>query len=147
MNHEARRINSRSHPETLVAPRTIDLFGRAPDGRVMLWKRAVSVVAANTFECDFRWIRSGHYVIDHNGDAIVVHCGNMEDGSVSVQFMHEELTPYSLPRGMIESMLLGKLVISEEQQAAVFEGRRLSDFFAAGPDGTEAGGPRNPDAR
>jgi hypothetical protein len=52
--------------------RTIDLYGRAPDGR---------------------WIKSGHYVIDHNGDAIVVHSGNVRDESVSVQFMHDELTP------------------------------------------------------
>jgi hypothetical protein len=43
--------------------------------------------------------------------------------------MHEELTPYILPRGMIESMLLGRVVVSAEQQAAVFEGRRLSDLF------------------
>ena len=44
-------------------------------------------------------------------------------------FMHEELTPYSLPRGMIESMLLGRVVVSAKQQAAVFEGTRLSEFF------------------
>jgi hypothetical protein len=110
-------------------PRTIDLFGRAMDGRPILWRRAVQVVPVTTFERSRRWIKSGHYVIDHNGDAIVVHCGNLRDGSVSVQFMYEELTPYVLPLGMIESMLLGRVVISEEQQAAVFEGRRLSDFF------------------
>jgi hypothetical protein len=89
----------------------------------------MQVVPVTAFERNGRWIKSGHYVIDHYGDAVVVHCGNMRDESVSVQFMHQELTPYILPREMIESMLLGKVVVSEEQQAAVFEGRRLSDFF------------------
>jgi hypothetical protein len=109
--------------------RTIDLYGRAPDGRPMLWKSAVEVEPVTAFERNGRWIRSGHYVIDHNGDAIVVHCGNVRDESVSVQFMHGELTPCILPRGMIESMLLGRVLVSAEQQAAVFEGKRLSDFF------------------
>jgi len=30
---------------------------------------------------------------------------------------------------MIESMLLGRVVVSAKQQAAVFEGTRLSEFF------------------
>jgi hypothetical protein len=95
----------------------------------MLWKRAMEVVPTTCFECHGRWIKSGHYVINHNGDAIVVHCGNMRDEKVSVQFMHDEMSPYALPRRMVETMLLGRVVVSEEQQAAVFEGRRLSDFF------------------
>jgi hypothetical protein len=111
-------------------PRTIDLFGRAADGRPMLWKRAVRVDPVSAFERRGRWIVSGHYVIDHKGDAIVVHCGNADDGNVSVQFMHNEPAPYMLPRRMIESMLLGKVALSEELQATVFEGRRLTDFFA-----------------
>jgi hypothetical protein len=110
-------------------PRTIDLYGRPADGRPTLWKSAVQVEPVTAFERNGRWIRSGHYVIDHNGDAVVVHCGNVRDESVSVQFMHDELTPYILPRHVIESMLLGRVVVSAEQQAAVFEGRRLSDLF------------------
>jgi hypothetical protein len=130
MSSDASGINSQTmNGERPTMPRTIDLFGRAMDGRPMLWRRAVQVVPVTSFERSGRWIKSGHYVIDHNGDAIVVHCGNWRDGSVSVQFMYEESTPYVLPLGMIESMLLGRVVISEEQQAAVFEGRRLSDFF------------------
>jgi hypothetical protein len=125
---------------TPTIPQTIDLYGRALDGRPLLWKRAVQVVPTTSFERDGRWIRSGHYVINHNGDAIVAHCGNVGDENVSVQFVHEERTPTVLPRGMIESMLLGKVVVSEEQQAAVFEGRRLSDFF--GESGSPAPGPR-----
>jgi hypothetical protein len=130
MNRDARGTSSRPlNGEMPTTPRTIDLYGRAPDGRPMLWKRAVQVVPVTTFERNGRWIKSGHYVINHNGDAIVVHCGNLGDESVSVQFMHEELTPYVLPRKIIESMLLGKVAVSKEQQAAVLEGKRLSDFF------------------
>jgi hypothetical protein len=115
--------------ETATVPRTIDLYGRALDGRPRLWKRAMQVMPATVFERNGRWIKSGHYVIDHNGDAVVVHCGNTRNDGVSVQFMHEELTPYVLPRRVIESMLVGRVVVSEEQQAAVIERRRLSDFF------------------
>jgi hypothetical protein len=89
----------------------------------------VRVEPVTAFERNGRWIRSGHYVIDHNGNARVVHCGNVRDESVSVQFNDEELTAYILPRGIIESMLLGRVAVSTEQQAAVFEGRRLCDFF------------------
>jgi hypothetical protein len=89
----------------------------------------MQVVPVTAFEQNGRWIKSGHYVIDHYGDAVVVHCGNMLDESVSVQFTHEEPTLYVYPREIIESMLLGRVVVCEEQQAAVFEGRRLSDFF------------------
>jgi hypothetical protein len=115
-----------------MSPRTIDLYGRALDGQPMLWKRAMEVVPVTAFERSGRWIRSGHYVISHNGDAVVVHCSNTDGERVSVQFVHEELTPYVLSRELLESMLLGKVVVSEEQQAAVFEGKRLSDFFTNG---------------
>jgi hypothetical protein len=136
MKRDARDTSSRPpNSETFAIPRRIDLYGRAAEnGQPLLWKRGVQVVPVTAFERIGRWIKSGHYVINHNGDAIVVHCGNTGDESVSVQFMHDELTPYSLPRGMIESALLGKVVVSEELQAAVFEGRRLSDFFTdSGP--------------
>jgi hypothetical protein len=64
--------------------------GKRCPGRLMLWKRAVQVEPVSAFDRNGRWVKSGHYVIDHNGDAIVVHCGNVRDESVSVQFMHEE---------------------------------------------------------
>jgi hypothetical protein len=130
MKHDA--LSGKSKPpnsETVTVPRTMDLFGHASNGRPLLWKRAVQVVPVSAFERRGRWIKSGHYVIDHNGDAVAVHCGNVRAESVSVQFMHEELTPYIMPRGVIEPMLLGKVVVSREQRLAVFEGRRLSDFF------------------
>ena len=131
MNSHPHDASIRSHNrEQPALPRIIDLYGRTPDGRPMLWKRAVPVDPIAAFACSGRWIVSGHYVIDHNGDAITVHCANADDGNVSVQFMHNESAPYALPRRTIELMLLGKVAVSEEQQAAVFEGRCLSDFFA-----------------
>jgi hypothetical protein len=130
MNGNVRGTN----PRVLIGegpaiPRTIDLYGRAMDGHPVLWKRDVQVVPLTEFELEGRWIKSGHYVINHNGTAVVVHCGNRQNTSVSVQFMSAGLAPCSLPRSLVESMLLGKMVVSEEQQAAVFEGARLSDLF------------------
>jgi hypothetical protein len=114
-------------------PRTTDLYGRAPQGgRPILWKRAMHVVPVNSFACNGHWIRSGHYVIDHNGDAIVVHCANLDGTDISVQFVHDELTTSRLPRALVESMLLGRVLVCPEQQAAVCEGQRWSDMFLDG---------------
>jgi hypothetical protein len=89
----------------------------------------VQVVAAMAFDYSGGWITGGHYVINHNGDAIVVHCGNLGDHSVRVQFLDEKLSPCVLPRDVIESMLWGMMVASEEQRTTVFGRRPLSDFF------------------
>jgi hypothetical protein len=104
-----RREFQRANNEAAPISRAIDLYGRALDGRPLLWKRAVQVVPLTAFESCGRWIRRGHYVINHNGVAIVVHCGNGQDESVSVQFMHEALTPDPVPRSVIELMLLGRV--------------------------------------
>jgi hypothetical protein len=123
------RMKAISHAAPQVA-RTIDLYGRAENSRLILWRRAVQVMPVSAFERAGRWIRSGHYVIDYKGDAIVVHCANRADGRVSIQFMHDEWLIYAVDRSTIEPRLLGKMVVSEEQQAAVCEGRRLSNYFA-----------------
>jgi len=131
---DADRADQSARPQPLNdethESRTVDLYSRASDGTLMLWKHAMQVVPATTFERNGCWIRSGHYVIIHKGDAIIVHCGNAGDGSVSVQYAREDLTPSVFPRITIESMLLGKVVASEETQAAVCEGSRLSNLFA-----------------
>src|ERR1700733_3725780 len=102
MSNKARGRRSRTPGgEVPIAPRTIDLYSRGPDGRPLLWKRAVQVVPATAFDHSGGWITSGHYVINHHGDAIVVHCGNVGDDSVSVQFMDEKLSPCVLPRNVI----------------------------------------------
>jgi hypothetical protein len=135
MKRNAPGESARFPPLKTPPIRTMNLYGRAPkDGRLVLWKRAAQVVPVNAFERDGRWIKSGHYVIDYNGDAVAVHCGNTTNGGVSVQLMHDELVPYTVDRGTIESMLLGKMVVSEEQQALVSEGKRLNYFFRQAPD-------------
>ena len=111
-------------------PRTIDLYRRSREnGRPVVWKRAMRVVPMDSFGTGGNWIKSGHYVIAYNGDAIAVHCANMDDGSISVQFMGES-TPCCLRRGLVESMLLGRVLACEELQSAVLEGRRLSGLYA-----------------
>jgi hypothetical protein len=86
----------------------------------------------NVFERNGRWISSGHYVIDHCGDAIVVHCGNIANGLISVQFVLDEVLVYEVACKTIEPLLLGMVVASKDQQAAVSEGMRLSDLFSRG---------------
>jgi hypothetical protein len=112
--------------------RTVDLYGRVENGRMTLWRRAVQVMPTSAFERNGRWINSGHYIIDHCGDAIVVHCGNIANGLISVQFVLDELLVYEVPRTTIEPMLLGMVVACKEQQAAVLEGMRLSNLFSEG---------------
>lgn len=99
------------------AIRTTDLYGRTADGRLELWDRARPVLPVTAFERDGPWIKSGHYVIDHEGDAVTVHCGNMTDGSVSVQFMCAALrSSRSVPRNEIEPLLLGRVVVTAEDR-------------------------------
>lgn len=116
--------------EEATGAQTIDLFSRALDeNHLLLWKYAVQVVPVSAFERIGGWIKSGHYVIDYKGDAIVVHCGNRPDRRISVQFMVGEPVVYAAVCSAIEPMLLGRVVVSKEQQAAVFERRRLRDLF------------------
>jgi hypothetical protein len=130
--------------QTPALVRTLDLYRRAPGNTPpVLWRCAVQVVPVDAFERYGRWIKSGHYLIDYKGHAIVVYCGNMSDDNISVQFVDEELTPYSFPRDIIESMLLGKVLASEEQRASEFEGKRLSDFFNS--DGMPSSPPTSSD--
>jgi hypothetical protein len=117
---------------TPLMPRTVDLYGRGGNGRPKLWRRAVQVMPTSVFERNGRWINSGHYVIDHCGDAVVVHCGNIAAGLVSVQFVLDELLVYEVALSTIEPMLLGMVIASKDQQAAVSEGMRLSDLFGNG---------------
>jgi hypothetical protein len=112
-----------------LAIRTIDLFGCAADGRPVLWKQAMRVAPVSAFGFIGCWIACGHYIIDYKGNAIVVHCANLSDKRISVQFLLGEPVAYAAARHTVEPMLLGKVIVSAEQQAAVFEQRRLSNLF------------------
>lgn len=103
-------------PESSVI-RRMDLYGRTPDGQLKLWDRDRPVLPVSRFEMDGPWIKGGHYVIDDEGEAVTVHCGNMTNGNVSVQVMCGALTSRSMPRRLIEPLLLGWVVRIEEDEA------------------------------
>ncbi len=112
-----RRPPQPSKPPNLPASSTIrrmDLYGRTPDGRLKLWDRDRPVLPVTSFELDGPWIKSGHYVINDNSDAVTVHCGNMTSGNVSVLTMCGGLGSRSVPRKVIEPLLLGWVVRTEE---------------------------------
>ncbi len=67
--------------------RTMDLLGIGKDGQLYVWDEAQQVQPVSTFERRGSMIVSGHYVVEHGGKAVTVHCGNLVDGRVSVQFM------------------------------------------------------------
>jgi hypothetical protein len=99
------------------AVRMMDLYGRPESGGPRaIWQRDAQVVPVSAFETDGRYIVSGHYVIDHNGAAVVVHCGNYVDGTVSLLFMRGDSGSRSVPRAEIEPLLLGKVVVDKAAQ-------------------------------
>jgi|GEM_PF-7101216 len=101
--------------------RTMDLYGCAHDGRRVLWQRAAKVMPVSEFENSGIYIHSGHFVIDHQGRAIVVHCGNFSDGAISLRFVHGDLTSHRFQRSEVEPLLLGKEVKDPGQEACTLQ--------------------------
>lgn len=101
------------------AIRTMDLLGIGKDGQLYLWDAAQQVQPVSTFERRGTGIVSGHYVIEHLGTAITVHCGNLTDGRVSIQYMCGGLECLYLARKHVEPMLLGKVIPDPVQQAGI----------------------------
>ena len=90
--------------------RTMDLLGIGKDGQLYLWEAAQQVQPISRFERSGSGIKCGHYVIEYDRAAVTVHCGNLVDGRVVVQFMcGGERTVY-LERKYVEAMLLGKVI-------------------------------------
>lgn len=108
-----------------IEPRKTELIGLTEDGRKVLWSTGM-VRPVSTFETSAggKWIKSGHYVIDWKGHAITVHCGNVADGTVSVQFMCMGLSSISMSRREIEGLLLGLVVPDVIAQAKITEQMR-----------------------
>src|SRR5260370_14521241 len=115
-------------PLSAPAPaiRVMDLYGRAgKGGPLILWGKARPVMPISAFEPNgtYPWmIDDGHFVIDEDGVAITVHCGNMISGNISLQFMcsrDDDGLPYSMgvPRSEIEPKLLGKVIVTAEDRA------------------------------
>ena len=102
--------------------RTMELIGLAEDGRMFLWSTG-DVQPVSAFETVMygrvRGIRSGHYVIDVAGHAIVVHCGALTDGGVSVQFMCRRGPVLRVSRQSVEAILLGRVIPDPVKQAEI----------------------------
>jgi hypothetical protein len=64
---------------------------------------------------------SGFYVIDYLGDAITVHCATLTDERIGVQFMSGPKNAHAVALDSVEPMLLGKMVMSQQQQTALLE--------------------------
>ncbi len=66
------------------------------------------------------------------GKAVTVHCSNMADGRVGVQWMCSDRPTLSFPRKVIEPLLLGRVIPDPVQAAAITEGlRRLTEQVIA----------------
>ena len=89
------------------SPLTMDLLGIGKDGHLYLWEAAQQVLPISRFERSGSRIVSGHYVIESDGAAVTVHCGNPVDGRVSVQFMCGGAPTLYLERKRVETMLVG----------------------------------------
>jgi len=112
--------------------RTMDLLGIGKGGQLYLWDAAAQVQPLSAFPRRGSMIVSGHYVLEEAGKAVTVHCGNMTDGSVSVQWMCSERPTLSFPRKVIEPLLLGRVIPDPVQAAAITEGlRRLTEQVIA----------------
>ena len=101
--------------------RIMDLLGVGKDGTLYLWEAAQKVRPISTFERNGSGIVSGHYVIEHSGAAVTVHCGNLADGRVSVQFMCGGLETLRLARKFVEAMLLGRVIPDAVKAAEITE--------------------------
>jgi len=115
-------------PPAPAAPdRTMELIGLTEDGRMVLWQTG-NVQPISALPRDGIWIKSGHYVIDWNGNAITVHLGNYADGRVSLQFMCGAPKAVPIAREDIEPLLLGMVIPDTELEAQI--DAMFKDIFA-----------------
>ena len=99
--------------------RVMDLLGLSKDRQLYLWQAATQVRPVSTFERRGAGIVSGHYVVEHDGVAITVHCSNLADGRVGVQSMCGGLRDWYLARKDAEAMLLGKVIPDPAKAAEI----------------------------
>jgi hypothetical protein len=110
--------------------RTTELIGMDIDGQMYRWDTG-EVRPVTAFEDDGRFIKSGHYVIQWEGHAITVHCGNMLVGRrwVSVQFMCSRGPVLYMARAEVEAMLLGEVVRDPKAEEGIL--RQLKELHEA----------------
>lgn len=107
---------------------TMDLLGIGKDGQLYLWEAAQQVQPISRFERSGSGIVSGHYVIEFDGSAVTVHCGNLLDGRVSVQFMCGGVRTLNLERKWVEKLLVGKVIPDPVAAAEITDTlRRLTE--------------------
>jgi len=142
----SRPRTTRKPPRLKAAPsapapaiRVMDLYGRAREGSPpILWDRArpVMPISAFTPSSSAPWmIKSGHFVIDEDGVAITVHCGNARaspwgrDGGASLKLSPRwgELSDGRPSLGRINPSYrardysMGGQLVTEEEQARMVE--------------------------
>ena len=101
------------------ALRTMDLLGVGKDGNLYLWQAASQVLPISSFESRGAGIACGKYVMEVRGSAVTVHCSNMADGTVGLQFMGGGLETLQLTRKAVEPMLLGKVIPDAAKEAKI----------------------------
>lgn len=92
------------------APRTMDLLGVGKDRGLYLWQAALQVLPVSRFERSGAGIVCGHYVLEWDNKAVTVHCSNLADGRIGIQFMCGGLPDYHWPRKTVETLLIGKVI-------------------------------------
>ena len=103
------RIRNRRKPPAPTL-QIMDLLGVGRDGNLYLWQPAGQVQPITRFEWDGGHVLAGHYVIEHNGKAVTVHCSNLADGRVGVQYMCGGLPNVYADAKVIEPLLLGRVI-------------------------------------
>ncbi len=99
--------------------RTMDLLGVGKDGGLYLWQAESQVLPVSSFESRGKGIVTGKYVMEVRGSAVTVHCSNMANGAVGLQFMGGGLETLQLTRKAVEPMLLGKVIPDPAKEAEI----------------------------
>ena len=92
------------------ALRTMDLLGLGKDGRLYLWEPDSKVLPCSRFERRGDGIVCGHYLVEWDGRAITVHCSNLTDSRIGVQFMCDGVRTLNMARKHVEEILLGRVI-------------------------------------
>ncbi len=99
---------------------------RTPEGllekaRIALWEAGHGDIDTPVGpDAAVAWIVGDHYVIEHRGVAITVHCRNMADGKIGVQCMGREMRAMPISRKKLERKLLGRVYEDPEQVGETF---------------------------
>lgn len=114
------RIRNRRKPPA-TGTRTMELLGVGLDGGLYVWEETAQVQPLSRFPRNGDMIKSGHYVIEHKGAAITVHCANGADGLVILQYMCGGLPGGRFRAEEIEPLLVGKVIPDPVKEAEILQ--------------------------